>query len=266
MGVELIASDDAVVAGTYDSGKVPLAYAIRGLHSATLTEEAYQKTAALLNETMGFQLVAQEGNRYRYSLGSDQPAAIVDMLCAPEQRRGSVLTGTIHHIAWRTPDDASQTRRSRNSCVLVTTSHPSWIENISIPFITASRAVRSLRLLRTQRDLQWTGPRSSRNASGSAAVVRGEPRAIGIHVTAVKIARSRATNVMTDVDFIHRFVPVTVPGAPVLLLLHGTGGNEQDLIPLGQALLPGAALLSLRGKVLENGMPHFFSPSGGGRV
>ncbi len=59
-------------------------------------------------------------------------------------------------------------------------------------------------------------------------------------------------------DFAHRFVPSTNPALPVLLLLHGTGGNEDDLIELGQTLLPGAALLSPRGKVLENGMPRFF--------
>ena len=59
-------------------------------------------------------------------------------------------------------------------------------------------------------------------------------------------------------SFIHRFVPATgVPGV-TLLLLHGTGGNEDDLIGLGQELLPGAALLSPRGRVLENGMPRFF--------
>ena len=55
----------------------------------------------------------------------------------------------------------------------------------------------------------------------------------------------------------HRFVPGS-PGAPTLLLLHGTGGDENDLLPVGGMLLPGAALLSPRGQVLENGMPRFF--------
>jgi predicted esterase len=63
----------------------------------------------------------------------------------------------------------------------------------------------------------------------------------------------------TNLGFIHRFIPAAEPDNPVtLLLLHGTGGNEQDLVSLGQALLPGAAILSPRGKVLERGMPRFF--------
>ena len=64
---------------------------------------------------------------------------------------------------------------------------------------------------------------------------------------------------MTELDFTHRFVPARqVPARRVLLLLHGTGGNENDLIPLGRDLDPNAALLSPRGKILENGMPRFF--------
>jgi predicted esterase len=63
---------------------------------------------------------------------------------------------------------------------------------------------------------------------------------------------------MTELGFIHRFVPGRDANTPVLLLLHGTDGNESDLIPLGHELLPGAAILSPRGKVLENGMPRFF--------
>lgn len=58
--------------------------------------------------------------------------------------------------------------------------------------------------------------------------------------------------------YIYRYIPAARPGLPVLLLLHGTGGNEDDLLPLGRVLLPGAALLSPRGNVLEQGMPRFF--------
>jgi predicted esterase len=61
---------------------------------------------------------------------------------------------------------------------------------------------------------------------------------------------------MNATDFIHTFVPGS--SARTLLLLHGTGGTENDLVPLGRSLDPTAALLSPRGQVLENGMPRFF--------
>lgn len=63
---------------------------------------------------------------------------------------------------------------------------------------------------------------------------------------------------MTSQSFIHRFEPATRLEAPPLLLLHGTGGDENDLLQLGRLVSPGSALLSPRGKVIENGMPRFF--------
>lgn len=61
-----------------------------------------------------------------------------------------------------------------------------------------------------------------------------------------------------DLGFIHRFIPAEDQSAGTLLVLHGTGGNENDLVGIGQAIAPGAAILSPRGNVLENGAPRFF--------
>jgi phospholipase/carboxylesterase len=61
-----------------------------------------------------------------------------------------------------------------------------------------------------------------------------------------------------DLGFEHRFIPGRDPAGLTLLLLHGTGGNQDDLLSLGEALVPGAAYLSPRGKVSENGRARFF--------
>jgi phospholipase/carboxylesterase len=63
---------------------------------------------------------------------------------------------------------------------------------------------------------------------------------------------------INNLDFVHVFEPPADRNQPTVLVLHGTGGNEHDLIPLGHALWPGAGILSPRGKVLERGMPRFF--------
>jgi phospholipase/carboxylesterase len=66
------------------------------------------------------------------------------------------------------------------------------------------------------------------------------------------------TEAIPTLDFVHRFEPGADPAARPLLLLHGTGGDENDLIEVGRMVSPGSVLLSPRGKVLEHGAPRFF--------
>lgn len=61
-----------------------------------------------------------------------------------------------------------------------------------------------------------------------------------------------------EINMKHEFIKGSKKEGPTLLLLHGTGGNERDLIPLAQMIAPDASMLGVRGNVLENGMPRFF--------
>lgn len=108
LGIALIGSRTAKDERAYRWGPVPLEFAIRGFHSATLKETDYRKTAALLTETMGFKLAGQDGNRFRYTIEPGGTASVVDVIDAPDERHGRILSGTVHHIAWRTANDEEQ--------------------------------------------------------------------------------------------------------------------------------------------------------------
>ena len=108
MRLELAATKAANGERAYREGPVPFQFAIRGFHSATLSQANHHDTAALLTETMGFKPVAQDGNRFRYAANSSESARLVDVIELPEERPGRVLAGAVHHIAWRTADDTQQ--------------------------------------------------------------------------------------------------------------------------------------------------------------
>ena len=106
--LELVATRHANPGLAWQQSPVDREHAICGFHSATLSEEGYEQTARLLTDTMRFSLVGNEGNRFRYQAGAGGAGAVVDVLCTPDGRFGRLGTGTVHHIAWRTPDDAQQ--------------------------------------------------------------------------------------------------------------------------------------------------------------
>jgi len=98
-------------------GPLPEPFALRGFHSATLAEEGYERTAALLQEVLGLKPIGVENRRFRYAVDDEEsPASIVDVVCAPAGPAGQVGAGTVHHLAWRTSDDADQ-REWRNALV-----------------------------------------------------------------------------------------------------------------------------------------------------
>lgn len=108
LSIELVSSERINRERAYKQGAVPVEYALHGFHSAALSEEGYQQTAALLTATFGFKLLHQEGNRFRYGLDSQEPGSMIDVVCTPDGPAGRVAVGTVHHIAWRTPNDEQQ--------------------------------------------------------------------------------------------------------------------------------------------------------------
>lgn len=93
----------------WSSGSIPKVQAIRGFHSVTISEEGYETTAKVLTDLMGFEPAGNEGNRFRYRAGAaGELGRIIDLLCVPDAPRGSMGAGIVHHIAFRTPEDAQQ--------------------------------------------------------------------------------------------------------------------------------------------------------------
>ncbi len=106
--LELVAHPGAEARPSWEGGPVPAEHALRGFHAVTLFEEGYDRTDQLLTGTLGFRSLQQEGALYRYTVGDGGPGSLIDIRVAPDFWRGVVGVGTVHHVAWRVPDDPAQ--------------------------------------------------------------------------------------------------------------------------------------------------------------
>lgn len=102
--IEFIESEACENARPWSASPVPPEIALGGFHSVTLTLEAAERTAQILESLLGARPVGLEANRFRHALGN----TFIDLLCLPAGRPGTGGAGIIHHIAWRTPNDESQ--------------------------------------------------------------------------------------------------------------------------------------------------------------
>ena len=107
MLLELVEHKDSTSTAAPRYADVPAEYAVQGFFGTTLLEVSIEKTRAML-AVMGYQEVATEGSRTRFTAAGTARGRFVDVLVDPNARSGHMGAGTVHHIAFRAADDSSQ--------------------------------------------------------------------------------------------------------------------------------------------------------------
>jgi predicted esterase/catechol 2,3-dioxygenase-like lactoylglutathione lyase family enzyme len=251
--LELITDEKAVRREGWKGAGIDAEYALRGFHGVTLWEQGYERTARLLTKHLGFVAVGQEESRFRFAIaGGDGLGGVVDIRCIPGFWSGATGGGTIHHVAFRAADDGDQ-MEMREGLIA---------EGLDVTPVLDRKYFHSVYF-------REPGGVLFEIATDPPGFTVDEPLAsLG---TELKLpswlggrreAIERVLPVLGQAHedaFAYRFVTASVGGPPFgLVLLHGTGGDENDLVPLGEAVASGGALLSPRGRVLEGGSPRFF--------
>ena len=254
---------------------IPHDHAIHGFHGVTIWADKGDATERVLVDTLGFRPVQEDGSTRRFAVGDGGPGTIVDVRSVGGFVHGAGGAGTVHHVAWRVPDDGAQLQMRE----LVTQAglDPTPVIDRSyfhsVYFREPGRVLFELATdspgFAIDEPVAELGQRLKlpRQYEAQRAQIESILPPIHLPVPASAATLLASTTGPEDVSgdalgFIHRYIPpaagAELAGSTTLLLLHGTGGDEEDLIPLGRALLPGAGLLSPRGNVLERGAPRFF--------
>jgi glyoxalase family protein len=109
MLLELIASAPSIEIQPWVDGPVLAEHSIRGFHSVTASVQSHERTARFLTETFGYRLVQEIGDRLRFAAPGETGAGrAIDLVARPDSPPGRLGAGTVHHIAFRVPDDSQQ--------------------------------------------------------------------------------------------------------------------------------------------------------------
>jgi predicted esterase/catechol 2,3-dioxygenase-like lactoylglutathione lyase family enzyme len=254
---------------------VPAEHAIHGFHSVTLWVEQGDATERVLVDLLGFRALSEHETTRRYTVGESGPSRIVDVRSVGGFMRGAKGAGIVHHVAFEVRDDASELALRER--VVGAGLHPTEVRDRNYFRSVYFREPGGVLF-----ELATSGPGFTVDEPSEMLGQRlmlpsqFEPRRAAIeavlppiHLPVPATASDFFTHMTGPEDvsgdalgFVHRYLPPTTHAEraahTTLLLLHGTGGDEDDLIPLGRSLLPGAGILSPRGKVLEGGAPRFF--------
>lgn len=276
LALELVASVEAGDRpGWGGAPGIPAEHAIRGFHSVTSWVEDGAPTEEVLTDMLGFRLVGEQGQVRRYAVDDGGPGALVDVRTVGSFPRGVGGAGTVHHVAFSVEDDEAELalRDAVVAAGLEATPVRDRLYFRSVYFREPGGILYELATtspgFTVDEPVDRLGERLMLPPQYEAERAEIEALLPTIHLPVPRSAASllAAASGPEDVSgealgYVHRFIAPTTEGerggATTLLLLHGTGGDEEDLIPLGRALLPGAALLSPRGNVPERGAARFF--------
>ena len=250
-------------------------HAIHGVHGVTIWAAQGDDTERVLVDTLGFRAVHEDGSTRRFAVGDGGPGTLVDVRSVGGFVRATGGAGTVHHVAWRVPDDTAQLQMRERVTKAGLEPTPVIDRNYfhSVYFREPGGVLFELATdppgFAIDEPVARLGERLMlpRQYEAHRAQIEAILPPIHLPVPASAATLLASTTGPEDVSgdalgFVHRYIPpaagAELAGGTTLLLLHGTGGDEEDLIPLGRALLPGAGLLSPRGNVLERGAPRFF--------
>jgi len=253
---------------------VPPEHAIHGFHSVTLWVEQGDQTERVLVDVLGFRAVSEHETTRRFAVGDGGPSRIVDVRSVGGFMRGAKGAGIVHHVAFQVADDP--TELALRERVIEAGLHPTEVKDRnyfhSVYFREPGGVLYELATTQpgftVDEPVERLGERLMLPPQFEPQRPQIESVLPPIHLPAPTSASDFFTmtgpeDVSGDaLGFVHRHHAPTThaerAARTTLLLLHGTGGDEDDLIPLGHSLLPGARILSPRGKVLEGGAPRFF--------
>ncbi|MBC7725103.1 MAG: VOC family protein [Burkholderiaceae bacterium] len=108
LSIELVASSATDPRDPWDSALVPAEHAVRGQHSSVLTVADPERTIGLLVNDLGLRIVGEHGDRTRLAAGAGGAGALIDVIAASGGPQGLGAGGTVHHIAFRVEDQATQ--------------------------------------------------------------------------------------------------------------------------------------------------------------
>jgi len=251
LNLELVGTAETPEITAWQDSPIPEEHAIAGFHSATMLLNNTDNTRLLVTEVLGMSPAGRENSRLRFIMGDKKtPGHFLDLVedqKAPPARSGA---GTVHHIAFRTEDSETQAE---------------WQKTLRRSGIPVTE-VRDRKYFRSIYFHEPGGVLFEIATDPPGFAIDEDLRGLGERLQlpeqyeAMRPAIQKRLAPLRIPEFQHIYVPADTGEMDdeTWVVLHGTGGDERDLVPLAQNIKMSMPIISPRGKVPEKGMPRYF--------